>query len=159
MLLLVSDACVLINIEDGKLTKEVFSLPYQLATIDFVFNDELADRHGHLLKYGLKLLRQNEEIVTLTTKLIATHKKPGRYDIAALALAKYKSLTLLTDDRDLRNAAKIEKVELHGTIWIVEELLRHKKIRKKTAIASFNRMKEAGSHLPELEIKNMLSRY
>lgn len=70
MLLLISDACVLINIEDGNLTPEVFSLPYQLATVDFMFNDELADRHGHLLNYGLTLLQQNEEIVTLTTKLL-----------------------------------------------------------------------------------------
>ena len=159
MPLLISDACVFINMEDGKLTRKMFSLPYQFGTIDFIFKDELEDRHADLLKYGLKLLPQDEKIIELTLKLIMTHKKPSRYDLAALALAKYQSLTLLTDDRDLRNAAQKEKVNLHGSIWIVEELLLHKKIQKKTAIDAFERMKKSGSHLPESDIKNMLLNY
>ena len=36
---------------------------------------------------------------------------------------------------------------LYPNPWIVEELLRHKKIYKKTAIVSFNRMKETGQAL------------
>jgi predicted nucleic acid-binding protein len=101
----------------------------------------------------------NEEVVALTDNLATIYKKTSRYDIAALALAQYESLTLLTDDRALREAAKKEKVHLHGTIWVVEELLRHKKIQKKKAIGAFEHMKKSGSHLPETEINNMLSNY
>lgn len=53
MLLLVSDACILIDIEQGKLTDAMFSLPYQFAVPDILYAEELAERHQHLLQLGL----------------------------------------------------------------------------------------------------------
>lgn len=46
MLLIISDASVLIDIECGKLTSAMFSLSWQFAVPDILFAEELADRHG-----------------------------------------------------------------------------------------------------------------
>ena len=55
MLLLISDANILIDIEDGSLTPVVFHLPYEIAVPDILFELELKERHNHLLQMGLKL--------------------------------------------------------------------------------------------------------
>ena len=52
MLLLISDANVLIDIEDGGLTGAMFSLPYQFAVPDILFYEELQKHHNHLLQCG-----------------------------------------------------------------------------------------------------------
>ena len=51
-------------------------------------------------------------------------------DHSALALAMQEKCPLLTGDKDLRTAAKSEGVEVHGTVWIIEELLNQKLIKQ-----------------------------
>lgn len=53
MLLIISDASVLIDIECGELTSAMFSLPFQFAVPDTLFVEELAEKHGHLLQLTL----------------------------------------------------------------------------------------------------------
>ncbi|OGV32302.1 MAG: hypothetical protein A3E88_05655 [Legionellales bacterium RIFCSPHIGHO2_12_FULL_35_11] len=53
MLLLISDTSVLIDIEHGELTSAMFSLPWQFAVPDILFLEELAEKHAHLLEFGL----------------------------------------------------------------------------------------------------------
>ena len=53
MLLLISDTSILIDIECGQLTGAMFSLDYQFAVPDILFAEELAEKHGALLKFGL----------------------------------------------------------------------------------------------------------
>jgi len=53
MLLIISDACVLIDIECGELTSAMFSLSCQFAVPDTLFVEELEERHAHLLQFGL----------------------------------------------------------------------------------------------------------
>ena len=52
-MLLISDASILIDIECGELTSAMFSLPWQFAVPDILFEEELAERHGHLTQFGL----------------------------------------------------------------------------------------------------------
>ncbi len=46
MLLLISDANILIDIEDGNLTPVIFRLPYEIAVPDILFELELRERHS-----------------------------------------------------------------------------------------------------------------
>ncbi len=46
MLLLISDANILIDIEDGNLTSVIFRLPYEIAVPDILFELELRERHS-----------------------------------------------------------------------------------------------------------------
>ena len=55
MLLLISDANILIDIEDGNLISVIFQLPYEIAVPDILFELELRERHSHLLQAGKRL--------------------------------------------------------------------------------------------------------
>ncbi len=55
MYLLISDANILIDLEEGQLLEVFFNLPYQFKVSDVLFHEELSDQHGYLLELGLLL--------------------------------------------------------------------------------------------------------
>ena len=158
MLILISDANILIDIEDGNLTPVVFRLPYEIAVPDILFELELRERHSHLLEAGLKVKSLSADSVKKTESLTAQYPRPSMMDHSALALAIQEQCPLLTGDKDLRTAAKNEGVEVHGTIWIIEELLNQKLIQQTQAKVSFDVMRVKGSRLPWGEVDKLLNR-
>ena len=80
-------------------------------------------------------------------------------DHSALALAMQEKCPLLSGDKDLRVAAKSEGVEIHGTVWIIEELLNHKLLKQVQARNSFDSMKAKGSRLPWADVEKLLNKW
>ena len=75
-----------------------------------------------LLRYGLQRTEIEEEEYRLALSYGETYHQLSFYDAIALAIAKKRDIVLLTADGPLRKAAIKEKVEVHGTLWIVDEL-------------------------------------
>jgi predicted nucleic acid-binding protein len=159
MLILVSDANILIDIEDSNLTPVIFWLPYEITVPDILFELELRERHSHLLEAGLKVKSLSAASVMKTESLTAQYPRPSIIDHSALALAIQEQCPLLTGDKDLRIAAKQEGVEVHGTIWIIEQLLNQKLIQLHKAKASFDVMKAKGSRLPWADADKLLNKW
>jgi len=158
MLLIISDASVLIDIECGELTSAMFSLPWQFAVPDILFTEELAERHGHLSRLGLISKTMSGDLVAEAYGLHQKYIKPSVNDMLALTLAKHEGCQLLTGDKALREAAKEFNVEVHGTIWLVEQMLQGEKITVDVARVAFQQMKDAGSRLPWSEVEKILNR-
>ena len=78
-------------------------------------------------------------------------------DLLALTLAKNEKCQLLTGDKALREVAKELSINVHGTIWLVEKILEGEKISVDVARIAFQRMKDAGSRLPWVEVDKMLT--
>ena len=55
---------------------------------------------------------------------------------------------VLTGDRELRKAAKIEALPVGGTIWVVEHLVEQEIINKQYAFSAYRSMQEKGRRLP-----------
>jgi len=159
MLLVISDANILIDIEDGNLTSVIFRLPYEIAVPDILFELELREQHSYLLEAGLKVRSLTAESVKRTESLSFKYSRPSLMDHSALALAMQEKCPLLSGDKDLRVAAKSEGVEIHGTVWIIEELLNHKLLKQVQARASFDSMKAKGSRLPWGDVENLLNKW
>lgn len=155
-LLLISDANILIDVEDGGLITEFFNLPFEFHVPDLLFADELEESHAHLLDYGLKLSELSSKSMAEAERLIQIYSQPSRYDCFALVLAKQKRCPLLTGDMRLRKAAETEQVEVKGTIWIVGELLSRKIITVKNAKIAYDKMKAKGRRLPWDKVKQQL---
>ena len=158
MLVLISDANVIIDMEDCGLTQIMFRLPYQFFVPDILYYDELEAEHPDLLGRCLHALELTQVTILKLMALSECYKQPSRYDCLALAAAIQESCTLLTGDKSLRNAAKKEQVDVKGTIWLVEELIKHRLINKQQAGSAFDEMKQAGSRLPWDEVSKLLNR-
>ena len=158
MQILISDANVIIDMEDSGLTELMFSLPYQFAVPDILFYDELEDEHPNLLELGLIQLELSSEMLEKSIELDCRYRKPSRYDCLALAAAMQEECPLITCDKALRKAAQQENVEIRGTLWIIDELVKHQHINKQQAKKAFEDMKDAGSRLPWNEVEKFLNR-
>jgi len=148
MQVLISDANILIDMEEGELIEELFKLPYGFSIPDILFYEEMEEEHWHLIDLGLQLDELSGETMIHGLNLIEQYKKPSRNDCFALALAKQEQCPLLTGDRDLRIAAEKEAVVVMGTIWVITQLVRHQVINVVDARAAYEKMRASGRRLP-----------
>lgn len=156
MQLLISDANILIDLEEGELLEIFFQLPYRFSVPDILFFEELEDQHAHLLTMGLTLSELSAPTLIYAHELIQRVSGPSRNDCFALALAKQENCPLLSGDEALRKAARREEVEVNGTIWVVERLIQHRLIPVEVARNAYTKMRANGRRLPwELALQRL----
>ncbi len=129
MLVIVSDSSVLIDLVKARLIENAFALPYEFVVPDVMFADELLDlgtyTHKHLRKAGLQVGGMDSAGLVVTFEYAKRYLRLSNNDCFALALAKTGDNTLLTSDHALRRAAAEENVEVHGHLWLVDEMEHH----------------------------------
>ena len=159
--LLVSDANVLIDMDAGGLLKAMFALDYNFAVPDILFEEELRAQHPELPKLGLKSLELNEDAVKYVVELAVEYEQTGvsRNDLVALALARQETCPLLTGDSRLRQVCEDKKMDVHGTLWLVEQMLEQKVIRLAAARRAYHVMRSAGRRLPWNEALKQLASF
>lgn len=148
MLLLISDANILIDIESGDLIAPMFSLGYQFSVPDVLFYEELEEQHAHFLELGLQIRGLNEEGILRVQTLSQTYKNPSRNDLFALVLAEIENCPLLTGDAALRRAAESENLKVNGTLWLIGEMVSEQRITTIVARAALRKMQNSGRRLP-----------
>lgn len=156
--MLISDANIFIDLECCELISLMFELPYRFCTPDILFDRELQQQHAHLLNMGLKRLSLSSKYMKYFSQLVPQYKKTSIHDLMALSLAKQENCPLLTGDKALREAGKNEQIQVKGTIWVLEELIKHGKISKKDAYIALDKMKNAGRRLPFDKAKEQISK-
>ena len=159
MLLLISDANILMDVEIGDLVAPMFSLGYQFAVPDILYYEELEEQHAHLLDMGLLARSLSAESVARVQTLSQIYTRPGRNDLFALALAEVEQCPLLTGDAALRQAAVAEKIEVKGTLWLIGEMVREQRITVNVARAALQKMRANGRRLPWDLAEEMLATF
>lgn len=161
-MLLISDANILIDMDDGSLLDKMFRLSETFAVPDVLFYEELSSRHPELPELGLVLKTLLGEGVVEAERLGALctgRDAPGRNDLFALMLAKQEQCPLLTGDRRLRRVAAEHQAdtEVRGTLWLVGRMKDERLITATGAARSYAKMRDAGSRLPWDEVERQLS--
>lgn len=150
--ILVGDTNIWIDLKAGGLLKAAFSLPFTYVVPDLLYEDELKEYEGpDLLHLGLKVEALSEDEITVAEDLATRHPRPGRMDIIALSLALARGWDLLSGDSGLREAAQREGCRVHGTLWILRELVKAGILSRKQAEERIEVMRGAGRRLPRLE--------
>lgn len=157
MLLLISDANILIDMEAGRLLEALFLLPMTFAMSDVVYREEIEPGTPGLERLGLKLLELTGASVDYASRLPLRHgHRPSIYDFFSLALARQEGCPLLTGDQDLRQVAVAEGVPVMGTVWVLGEMRRHGVLDAHQALAALALMKAAKRRLPWAEAERAL---
>ncbi len=156
--LLISDANILIDMDVGGLLRPMFRLDAIFAVPNILFEEELREQHPELPSLGLKSLDLSATSVEYADNLIARYQAIGASinDFLALALAKQEQCPLLTGDAKLRIVAKNEQVDFHGTLWLIEQMVKSRVITGRQAGVAYRKMREAGRRLPWDEIEKQL---
>lgn len=156
--LLISDANIIIDMKAGDLLRLMFRFDATFAVPDLLFEEELRADDPDLPQLGLELLELHAETVAYADALIAKYRRLGASinDLLALALARQEKCPLLTGDLRLRAAAQDEGVEMHGTLWLIEQMLKGRTITVKQADTAYDRMRQARRRLPWGEVEQQL---
>jgi len=127
MRIVVSDSSCLIDLRKVSLLDAFLKLPYEILIPNTLFEEELLKfteaQKRALLRGGLKVIDLAGERVLRAQQVVRAAPQLSVHDGFALALAEtHTGCILLTGDGYLRTLAESHKIEVHGLLWVVDEL-------------------------------------
>lgn len=153
---LISDANIIIDMEAGEILEFMFRLPETFAVPDVLYMEELEKHHAHLPGLGLQVMEVQAAFVQEAYRLGGVYRQPGHNDLLALSLAKQQACPLLTGDAKLRDAARLEQVEVRGILWLVGRLFSEGILEYADVEEVYKKMREAQRRLPWDDIQKQL---
>jgi predicted nucleic acid-binding protein len=157
---LVTDASILFDAVKGGILHEMFQLPFIFITSDFVAYRELKTPPlSSFEKAGIRIEELSGSQIRMLEEIHISYRNLSVNDISVYILAKDLSVTLVTGDDALRRYAESSGVQVHGILWILDELVRNEIIRKTDAAIALRRMLDHGCRLPKTECDDRFSRW
>ncbi len=95
------------------------------------------------------------KVLELATKYI----RVSRIDLFALVQAKDEEAVLLTDDKELRRAAENEGVRVHGTLWVLDQMVERGLVNRAQAAKTLEQMRVKNRYLPGAEVEKRLRQW
>ena len=165
MRIIVSDSSCLIDLRKVSLLDAFLKLPYEILIPNTLFEEELlkfTEAHKRaLLRGGLKVIDLPGERVLRAQQVVRGAPQLSVHDGFAFALAEtHKGCILLTGDGYLRELAELHKIEVHGFLWVVDEL-HQKQLSTASILCAALRLLGADPavRLPRRELAAYIKRY
>jgi hypothetical protein len=148
---IIVDTNVLVDLYRGTVLKAFFELPYQFISPDVII-DELREPDGReLIRLGLQSGELSGERVLEVEALSNFNPNIAVNDLFALVLATSNELPLLTGDSNLRSLGAKHNVRVHGTLWVLDEMVAKLTLKPVEASQALHLMLTGGSRLPRAE--------
>ena len=165
MQIVVSDSSCVIDLRKVLLLDTFLKLPYEFLIPNTLFEEELLQFTPHqkqeLIHNGLKVIDLPGERVLRAQAVVQKSPKLSVHDGFAFALAESrKGCILLTGDGELRRLAIEQKIEVHGVLWIIDEIHRCNLATGtalRSALQTFST--DVSVRLPKREVAAHLKRY
>lgn len=127
MRIIVSDTSCLIDLRKAALVTALLGLDYEIVIPDVLFERELlslgAAEKRDWLRRGLRVETLSGDLVSRAVGVQADHPALSVLDCFAFVLAfEMKDAVLLTGDRMLRRVAARAGIEVHGALWVLDEI-------------------------------------
>ena len=163
MKLIITDTNVLFDIIKIGALPEFFSLDFDICTTVFVIEEIKPSPQKELVETFIRAKRltvfefTGEEIEDVVN--FDTGRKLKRFTDKSII---WKSIQLncpmLTGDSRMREVAENMGIEVHGSIWVIDELINSELISKGKAIELFEQLLETNSWLPGNEIERRINK-
>jgi predicted nucleic acid-binding protein len=136
MKIAVTDACIFIDLYELQLTAQFFSLNIEVHTSIDVIKE--------LYENQQQMLRAFQSVGKLTVHNISEQEKVeiisfpyprslSDSDKTVLHLASKLKAIVISSDKMIRNTAKNNSIDYHGTIWVFDQLVKNNLISKSEA--------------------------
>ena len=130
MRIVVSDTSCLIDLRKAALLDSLLSLPYEFLIPNTLFEEELLKftpaQKKALLRGGLKVVDLPGARVLRSQTIIRELPQLSVHDGFAFALAEsHSGCILLSADDALRKLAARHAIEVHGVLWVLDQLHKH----------------------------------
>ena len=165
MTIVVSDTNIFIDLVKLDLLGDLFALPWDVRTTDFVIS-ELTDPKQKAAvtafinrnKLTIGKLKADEvgEVVQRSNE---TGGKISIADFSVCFYAKKNGFVLLTGDRNLQKVATNESIEVHGILFLFDELVSHSILPPKLASEILKNLKGINTRLPMEEVDSRIKQW
>lgn len=155
----VTDTNFWIDLDTAELVGPIFRLPFEWQAPDVIVAELERPEGDSLVGQGLRVCELDGRQVAEVVALAAAYPRPSRADLFALVLARAQQALLLTGDRHLRQAAEQEGVRVHGTLWLLDEMVERSVLEPVKAAEALLRMREGFRRLPAEEVDRRLRRW
>lgn len=165
MKILVNDTNIFIDLHSVGLLEEMCRLPYEIHTVDFVVAeivdadqrrifDELVAQGGIFID-GFTA----DEVIEIVEEHSSVSGNLSIPDCSVCYFARKHNVPMLTGDRRLRRYAEEQSIEVHGILFIFDELVRHDIISTSMAADRLEELFAINARLPKTEIRNRINRW
>ncbi len=150
--LIVLDSSVAFDLINGRLILELQGLPYGFLVPDILYVSEFNEKEkAEISKLEFKILEFDENQVAEVLDFKAAHSGPSVADWFAFIGAKDNQAIFLTGDGALRQAAEEKGLTVHGTLWVLDELVLRTILIPGRAAYALREIIIKGSYLPQDE--------
>ena len=124
------DANILFDFIAGDIFDLLFLLPFDFHTPDIVAN-EISGSYSErqLMQLGLKILALDDSEVLEIFTLKQEHTGLSVEDVSVYFLSRKHGTMILSNDGPLRELADASRIEYHGTLWLLEEMVQGEILR------------------------------
>jgi uncharacterized protein YacL len=150
------DTNLLLDLCIGEIIVYFFKLSHTFITPDVILAELQTVDPRILIELGLKQSELTGDSILKVIHLRTQYRQLSINDLFALVTAQLMGGTLLTGDGNLRKAAHQEGVLVHGTLWVLDEMVRLAIISGSKAAEALTLMCDNGSRFPQDECNKRL---
>lgn len=162
--IVVSDTNIFIDLVELGILADLFYLPWQIHTTDFVM-DELTDAtqfdavNSYCERGRLTVgMLTPEEVGKIFQMSSSPGCKISPADFSVILYAQKANLNILTGDKQLRTYAEKEGIEVHGILFIFETLVEHSILPPALATELLQKLKELNKRTPAELIEALIKK-
>lgn len=147
----ISDTNIWIDFGHAGLLDALFALPFTFVSTEFVVDELYHPLPAGLEARGLVVETLPPEVIETLFGLMAEHSNSSLADVSCYLVARTRGMPLLTGDGRLRKQAVKDGVQVHGALWLLDQLVAHQIIAAPHAAAALQAMLDAGARLPQAD--------
>lgn len=152
----ISDTNIWIDFRNAGLLGALFALPFELCSTDFVLNELEDFDPAALVAQGLVVHDLDETATARLFDLMNAHNNSSLADVSCYLLAQEAGYPLLTGDGRLRKQATQDGIQVHGVLWLLDQLVACGVINGPTAADGLKAMLGSSARLPHAECQTRL---
>ncbi len=162
--IVINDANILIDFISIGLLDVFFQLAeFELMTTDFIYNELYPEQQDDLAKYikdkKLTILRSEEKDIISISEIFNKINQLSFQDCSALYYTKKTSGILLTGDGKLRKQSTKESIEVHGSLFVLNYLVKTSLLSAKDAILKLDLLYFNNNRLPLKEKEKLIKNW
>lgn len=165
MKIIVNDTNIFIDLYSIGLLEEMCRLPYEIHTVDFVAA-EIVNENQHITFEQLVSVgkihvnsfsaRELMEIVKEHSEVSGNLSIP---DCSVCYYARKNQVPMLTGDRRLRRYAESQSIEVHGILFLFDEMVKFGVVTPISAATKLEELLLMNGRLPKSEITQRICRW
>lgn len=163
MKIVITDVSVFFDLFYLQVLPEFFALELEIHTTNFVYNEIIKEEQieefslfERTKKLHIIKITAEEEAEIRALELARSNKSfPDR---TVLWKARQLQCPLLTCDNKLRKEAEGQGIIVHGSIWVILQLIESNVLTKEAGIKVLEKMKQVNTRLPHDEIDKLIKK-